>query len=504
MAVVGDHETSGFWLSLVPLASLHPIVAGVLLITVPIFAYAFYNLFLHPLRGYPGPLLWRCFRFPYVVSTQRGQIHRRYNEFHAKYGPIVRIAPNELSYADGRAFGDIYANRPGHQPFEKTRTYFKKMTPDEPTTIMDWHEDNHARYRRAFTNAFSEKSLKSQAPIIEQHVDGFMAQLKKRNTVDLTDWFNFLTFDLAGDLTYGESFGCVDNGKAHPWVEIAQDFGKGLSIIAAVNLYPPIDKVLRYIIPKRILQRSVDHRQMSYAQAKKRIARDVERSDWVTPTKKYTDQKDQFTDQEWGMNLLVIAFAGSETTASALTAITRMLVQHRGVLHRLTREVRERFQNESDITVATTSDLPFLNAVIHEGMRLGPPVVIGLPRVVPDGGDLVCDRWVPGGTYVVFNQFSAFRQSYNFSNPNSFIPERFLTPNKNDDMTVFQPFQMGRHVCIGMKVAYQELRLILSRLLWSFDLALKDPSDVWDWGEQSTYIFWEKKPLEVALRHVNK
>lgn len=41
-----------------------------------------------------------------------------------------------------------------------------------------------------------------------------------------------------------------------------------------------------------------------------------------------------------------------------------------------------------------------------------------------------------------------------------------------------------------MKVAYQELRLILSRLLWSFNLALKDPKDVFDWGEQSTYILW--------------
>lgn len=45
-------------------------------------------------------------------------------------------------------------------------------------------------------------------------------------------------------------------------------------------------------------------------------------------------------------------------------------------------------------------------------------------------------------------------------------------------------------MCIGMKVAYQELRLILSRLLWSFNLALKDPKDVFDWGEQSTYILW--------------
>jgi cytochrome P450 len=268
---------------------------------------------------------------------------------------------------------------------------------------MDWHEEHHARYRRAFANAFSEKSLRSQAPVIEKHVDLFMAQLKKRETVDLADWFNFLTFDLAGDFTYGESFGCVENGKAHPWVDIAQDFGKGLAMIGAINLYPPVEKFLRYIIPKRILQRSMDHRKMSIEQAKKRIAQDMERPDWVTPTKKYSDQKDPLTDMEWGMNLLVVAFAGSETTASAVTAITRMLVQHRGVLHRLTREIRERFQSESDITVATTGDLPYLNAVIHEGIRLCPPVVIGLPRVVPEGGDMVCDRWVPGGVRFILS-----------------------------------------------------------------------------------------------------
>lgn len=57
-------------------------------------------------------------------------------------------------------------------------------------------------------------------------------------------------------------------------------------------------------------------------------------------------------------------------------------------------------------------------------------------------------------------------------------------------MGIFQPFQIGRHACIGMKVAYVEMRLVISRLLWSFDVKLKDKSDRWDWGEQSTYIFW--------------
>jgi cytochrome P450 len=368
-----------------------------------VFTYAFYNAYLHPLRRYPGPLLWRSFRFPYVIATHRGELHKRFTEFHTKYGPIVRVAPNELSYADSRAWRDVYANRSGHQLFERNRTSFKKMSPDEPNSIVGFDEDDHARFRRAFANGFSEKALKEQAPVVESYVDLFITKLKdpvagrawREKTVDFSKWFNYLTFDIAGDFTYGESFNCVENGKAHPWVEIAQDFGKGLALIASINQYPPIDKLLRHIIPKHIMKRSMDHRAMSYEQAQKRIAMDVERRDWVTPTLKYSQQKDPFTDKEWGVNLLVIAFAGSETGATALTGILRMLVQHNGVLHRLTQELRGNFEDEKDITVASTSNLPYLNAVIDEGMRLCPPVAIAIPRIVPKGGDTVCGQWVP-------------------------------------------------------------------------------------------------------------
>ncbi|KAJ4299382.1 hypothetical protein N0V90_004627 [Kalmusia sp. IMI 367209] len=435
-------------------------------------------------------------------------MHRRLKDFHDRYGPVVRIAPNELSYADAAAWRDIYGNRPGHQPFERNRTWFKKMSPDEPHSLMGYDEEAHARQRRAFSNSFSERSLKDQSPIIESYLDTFMNQLKAptsgrqwtKKTVDLSQWFVFLMFDIAGDLSFGESFRCLQSGKAHPWVEIAQDFGKGLSLIASVNLYPPVDKLLRYVIPKKIRQRQLNHREMSAAMARKRLAMNVDRPDWVSPAKKYDDQKDALSDREWAINMTIVIFAGSETTASALAAITRQLVQNRGSLHRLTQEIRSTFDAESDIKIASTGNLPYLNAVINEGLRIAPPSVIGVPRVVPKGGDTVCGQWVPGGTYVAYNQFSANRQHHNFHHPNSFIPERFINPDPSDNLSSLQPFQMGRHNCIGMKLAYAELRLTLARLLFAFDISLADEKDRWDWGEQNTYIFWDKWPLNVTLR----
>ena len=72
-----------------------------------------------------------------------------------------------------------------------------------------------------------------------------------------------------------------------------------------------------------------------------------------------------------------------------------------------------------------------------------------------------------------------------------------------DNKAAFQPFGLGRHGCIGQTLAYAEMRLILARLLFAFDIELADAADVWDWGTQKTFIFWEKKPLNVRLSVVN-
>lgn len=381
----------------------------ILLPSAIVLFYGLYNAYVHPLRDYPGPILWRAYRFPYVIAMQRGILHNSLKEFHTKYGPIIRIAPNELSYADGRAWKDIYGNRPGHLPFPRNPTWFQKMDPGEPNSIMGPDEHEHSRYRRAFSNSFSDKSLKEQAPVVESYVELFMTKLKERadpgrdGIVDLKEWFHYLMFDISGDGVYGEPFDCLKNGKPHFWVEVAEDFGKGLAMIASVNHYKPLNKYLRYIIPKRILKRSMDHRIMSSSKAQQRVAMDLERPDWVTPAKHFDDKKaggslgGPLTGPEWGINLLIIAFAASETTASTLTAIVRELLQHRGVLERLTREIRETFHTESDMTIASTKNLTYLEAVINEGFRLNPTTAVGIPRVVPKGGDVVCERFVPQG-----------------------------------------------------------------------------------------------------------
>lgn len=446
-----------------------------------------------------------------------GQLHQQLKEFHSRYGSVVRIAPNELSYADPKAWEDIYSGRSGNRLFLRNPTWFKKDDANEPQSIMSYFEEDHARFRRVYANSFSDKSLRQQAPVIERYASLFVEQLRSLpcKDVNLTLWFNYFAFDVAGDLSFGESFDCLEKKKAHLWVEIAQDFGKGLALMASLNFYWPLNILLRRFMPKRIVQRGKHHREMSARKAQSRLLRDTDRPDFVTPAKKFSDPRSLISPKEWEINMAVIVFAASETTSSALTAILRELLQHKQVLRKATREVRRAFLAEDEITISSTSDpqkLRNLNAVIREGLRLNPPVVIGIPRIVPEGGSDVCGKWVPGGvgrviflpsrpltslqTYVTYNQYPANRQHYNFQHPDQFIPDRFLHPRPQDKMESLRPFSAGRHNCIGMNLANAEMRLVLTRLLWAFDLRLTDPADQWDWGKaQNTYVLWVSRHI---------
>lgn len=112
----------------------------------------------------------------------------------------------------------------------------------------------------------------------------------------------------------------------------------------------------------------------------------------------------------------------------------------------------------------------------------------------------------------------------NFENPTSFIPERWLPGTGYDDdrRDVLQPFSVGPRNCIGKKyvcrldihheqpsqltnplsLANHEMRLILAKVLWNFDLELCPQSQ--NWADQKTYSLWEKHPLMVKMRPVRR
>lgn len=152
-------------------------------------------------------------------------------------------------------------------------------------------------------------------------------------------------------------------------------------------------------------------------------------------------------------NASLLIIAGSETTATALSGVTFLLGTHPEVLAKLTEEVRSCFSSEGEITLLSVQKLKYMLAVLDETLRLYPPVPGSAPRVVPAGGNIVCEKWVPEGTVVNMWQWAMYRSPQNFTLPDSFIPERRLGDERfsGDNKEALQPFAFGPRNCIGKK-----------------------------------------------------
>lgn len=94
-------------------------------------------------------------------------------------------------------------------------------------------------------------------------------------------------------------------------------------------------------------------------------------------------------------NSSILIIGGSETTATLLSGVTFLLLTNRSALEKLTKEIRTTFKSEDEMDMASVSALPYLLACLEEALRMYPPVPMGLPRVAPKGGAMVCGYYVP-------------------------------------------------------------------------------------------------------------
>ena len=141
-----------------------------------------------------------------------------------------------------------------------------------------------------------------------------------------------------------------------------------------------------------------DHYQQIVDKVQRRLNFELERPDIMSYVIK--DGLDGLTTDEINATFMVLTTAGSETTATVLGGTLNYLVQNQDKLDILVQQIRGRFKSSEEITLSTLRNLPYLNAVINEGLRLCPPIPWMLPRRVPDGGDTVCGVHLPGGVSI--------------------------------------------------------------------------------------------------------
>lgn len=340
-------------------------------------------------------------RIPYIKYLLTGQSAQGIKSLHERYGEVVRIAPDELSFIGGEAWKVIYGTRPGHGQKPKDHRFYAPTAEGAPSIIIS-NDADHTRMRRLLSHAFSDSSLREQEPIIKHYVDLLMQRLRIKSgagtkALDMVAWYNFTTFDIIGDLAFGEPFDCLKNSTYHQWVAIVLSSIKFGAYTNVARRFPGWKAISKIITPKEVIDRRNMHFQLTKEKVEGRLKKSNERPDFFGNILKHKDTERGFSLPEMITNASTIIIAGSETTATLLSGVTYLLLKNPPVLQKLQNEVRNAFQSDEQITLDGCNKLEYIHAVLTEALRVYPPVAVGLPRIVDAQGDTVNGHWIPGG-----------------------------------------------------------------------------------------------------------
>ena len=284
------------------------------------------------------------------------------------------------------------------------------------SNILTANDADHSRFRRLFSHAFSDKALKEEEALVRTQVESLIDGLKKqiegpsKGRVDLSDWYHWTTFDIIGDLAFGETFDCLRDRSYHPWVAMLMGNLKYIVFLSVTLRFPPLQRLLRVFISNKALQARTDHERMATEKVERRIETATSRPDFLHYILAHNDDKGGMTREEIHRNAAIFINAGSETTATSLNGATWYLLQNRDCLAKLVGEIRAAFRTRDDISIQKLGELEYLDAVITETLRVYPAALGGQPRRAPTEGDTVSGYWVPGGVRMTYTSFSVERE----------------------------------------------------------------------------------------------
>ncbi|KAH6643222.1 cytochrome P450 [Boeremia exigua] len=474
------------------------LVLGTSLFCAYAIAGSIYSLTLHPLADVPGPKLCGISRIPYWLSCVRGKDVRWLHELHIKYGPIVRFGPTDLSYATASAWKDIHGYGKGRVENAKAPEFSVQPVNGVPS-MLNATFDDHARVRRLFSPAFSDRALKKQEPLFKRYVDVLLSKLNERaetgEPAELTQLYNFATFDIMAQLCFGHPLGLLEKNELSPWVRSVFESLKMLPFASIIAYYPLLDALFTRFEPKWVTAQRKEHCQHSADRVDQRLEQGSDQPDiWNLVVSAQSTEK-ALSLEEMHSNAELFMLAGSETTATLLSGLTFYLLSQPEKWARLTREIRTAFQTTEDMSFESLAECKYMNACLKEALRIYPPVPIGSPRVIPENGQEILGRWIPQDTRVSVHHYSTYHSESNFRDPDAFAPERWLGEPlyANDIQEAHQPFGFGHRNCLGQNMAMHEMRLILASIVLRFDLQLCDKSQ--DWIDQLSFALWTKNSL---------
>jgi benzoate 4-monooxygenase len=237
---------------------------------------------------------------------------------------------------------------------------------------------------------------------------------------------------------------------------------------------------------------------IAVARVNERLARpDTDRVDLLARLMEGRDENgNKLGREELTAEALTQLIAGSDTTSNTSCALLFHCLQHPAVVRKLQQELDEALPGDDVPTYAAVRDLPYVDAVIKETMRIHSTSSLGLPRLIPPGPGLTINgRHFPQGTVLSVPAYTIHHSKEIWGpDADTFRPERWEKVTEKQK-AAFIPFSYGPRACVGRNVAEMELALIVSTIFKRYEFELRQ-------GEMETREGFLRKPLglEVGMR----
>ncbi|KAL4965811.1 cytochrome P450 [Aspergillus stella-maris] len=432
-----------------------------------------YRTFFHRLGHFPGPFAAKVSGAYKAYLARNLRMYQEVRSLHRQYGDVVRVGPSELSLASPAAVKKVHW--PQATP-RKSPSYDQQLPRVSLETTRDHQQ--HAQLRKIWDRAFNTRAIRDYSSRVQKHAarlsDVFDSNLDQ--SIDITRWMNYYSFDVMGDLAFGKSFDMVIDKRENYMLSIMH---KHMGTFARIGL-------LTWALPVLVRIPLLNHQNHKFwkfvgDQVSWRLKNPPDSPDvfhWILQ-----GFGDRVNTEEGMMNLeaeaQLVIIAGSDTTSSALTNAIFQLLNHPEQMEKLRAEFKQQVNRDmSEIAPEDLANLPHLNAVLYETLRLHPPVISGVQRQVSPSGLQVAETFIPGDTIIQIPFYTVFRDERCFQDPDSFIPERWTEKSElTVDPSVFVPFNHGTHACVGKQLALMELRWVLTMIITQYDLEFAPEHD---------------------------
>ncbi|KAH8788403.1 cytochrome P450 [Diaporthe sp. PMI_573] len=473
---------------------------------------ALYLVFLHPLSKVPGPRLAKITELWRTNRYIRGYWHRDILDLHRKYGPVVRISPNEVSIVSPEVSKTVYSYSGGTQ---KTDWYdvWRALGGTEgrnSTAFFGATDPNqHAFLRRRVSTTYTLSTILAAEPKVQGVLDSLWERFdefaKAKQPINLTEWSSYFTYDVVGTLCISEPLGFIRDRRDKTGF-IA---GVHNAFFWCANLgYLPwqaawvVNPVVDFLAPRLGLEIA------NYRRGFLRftVEKVLQRMNDKTKEPRQRDMLDHFLEMKGPQGQPVtlpelladvgnLFAAGADTTSVAVRVVLLPLLSDPARYERLRSEIDSARaaagimgDSEKALSYHDIKGLPFLGACIKEGSRVHPSIIWQLPRKAPAEGVNIEGYYIGSSATISMSPLAQNRCRAIFGeDADEWRPERWIAGEGNSAERIKEmdknlaTFGYGSRTCVGRNLATFEAYKFIAQLLSRYDVELEDP----------------KKPLEV-------